>query len=236
MLGNLHYQHQRRPHLRHRRLLSQKSLYATPFVALYAAKDLAHALLNPAPAAPFATLSTARLEAIKQLSDIFSEATTQDPPAPRQRVVPANCNVPPNVSQPRVAAPAPPQQRVSEPAVLQPRVANHRYPLRNANLISHEAVAFLTAHAKEESTQPLTNSAHSTIIFVRFGSFFCGRTEQTKRAYVAFLCFGFLSKGMTKHVFVPFAPPLSPWKRRANSFVADTYQSSFVSGLDMSSL
>ena len=131
--------------------------------AMHAAKDLAHALLNPAPAAPFATLSTARLEAIKQLSDIFSEATTQEPPAPRQRVVPANCNVPPVAPQPRVVAPAAPQQRVAEPAAPQQRVANHRYPLRNANLISHEAVAFLTAHAKDESTQPLTTSAHSTI-------------------------------------------------------------------------
>ena len=142
--------------------VSMPHLLATD-TTMYSAKDLAHALLNQAPAAPFATLSTARLEKIQQLSDIFSEATAQEPPAPRQRVVPANCNVPPVAPQPRVAAPAAPQQRVAEPSALQQRVANHRYPLHNANLISHKAVALLTAHAKDESTQPLTRRAYSTI-------------------------------------------------------------------------
>jgi hypothetical protein len=40
------------------------------YAAMHAAKDLAHALLNPAPATPFTTLSTAHLEELQQLSDI----------------------------------------------------------------------------------------------------------------------------------------------------------------------
>jgi hypothetical protein len=40
-------------------------------------------------------------------------------------------------------------------------VANHRYPLRNNNLISQKAVALFTSHVKDEPTQTLTRRTYS---------------------------------------------------------------------------
>ena len=48
--------------------------------AMQADQDTIHALENPAPVAPFATLGIAQLHAIRQLADIFQNehfATTQ---------------------------------------------------------------------------------------------------------------------------------------------------------------
>jgi hypothetical protein len=41
---------------------------------IIAALELSHALQNPAPAAPFSHIGTAHLQALRQLSDIFSAA------------------------------------------------------------------------------------------------------------------------------------------------------------------
>ena len=94
-------------------------------MATRAALDLVEALKNPAPAAPFASLGSEQLQAIRKLSDIFSsslqpKATTQPTaPPPRQpvqlhRILPDI--VPP--AQPRRVAPRlPPLPRV----VTQPR-------------------------------------------------------------------------------------------------------------------
>jgi hypothetical protein len=65
--------------------------------AMHVVKTLAHALLNISPAALFATLFTARLEEIPQLSNIFSESTIQEPPVPLPRVILANCDILPIV-------------------------------------------------------------------------------------------------------------------------------------------
>jgi hypothetical protein len=46
--------------------------------ATIAAKELTNALLNPAPAAPFATIGNDQLVALKQLALIFQQATTKD--------------------------------------------------------------------------------------------------------------------------------------------------------------
>jgi hypothetical protein len=41
-------------------------------LASIAALELSHALQNPAPAAPFSHIGTSQLQALRQLSDIFS--------------------------------------------------------------------------------------------------------------------------------------------------------------------
>jgi hypothetical protein len=53
-------------------------------LASIAAMELYHALQNPAPAAPFCQIGTAQLQALRQLSDIFSAAlpSRTPPPAP----------------------------------------------------------------------------------------------------------------------------------------------------------
>jgi hypothetical protein len=43
-------------------------------IASIAALELSNALQNPAPAAPFCQIDTAQLQALRQLSDIFSAA------------------------------------------------------------------------------------------------------------------------------------------------------------------
>jgi hypothetical protein len=43
-------------------------------LASIAALELSNALQNPAPAAPFSHIGTAQLQALRQLSDIFSAA------------------------------------------------------------------------------------------------------------------------------------------------------------------
>jgi hypothetical protein len=48
--------------------------------ATIAAQELTHALLNPAPAAPFATIGTDQIAALKQLALIFQQATAPNQP------------------------------------------------------------------------------------------------------------------------------------------------------------
>ena len=71
--------------------------------ATVAAKELTHALLHPAPAAPFATIGDDQLVALKQLALIFQQATSQDiqtsnVPPPKQAASP------PRVPNPTSAA------------------------------------------------------------------------------------------------------------------------------------
>jgi hypothetical protein len=48
--------------------------------ATITAQELTHALLNPAPAAPFATIGTGQIAALKQLALIFQQATAPNQP------------------------------------------------------------------------------------------------------------------------------------------------------------
>jgi hypothetical protein len=52
---------------------------SSTYAATMAAKELTHALLNPAPAAPFATIGDAQLVALKQLTQIFQLVTNKHP-------------------------------------------------------------------------------------------------------------------------------------------------------------
>jgi hypothetical protein len=45
---------------------------SSKYLAAIAALELSNALQNPASAAPFSHISTAKLQALRQLSDIFS--------------------------------------------------------------------------------------------------------------------------------------------------------------------
>jgi hypothetical protein len=47
---------------------------SSKYLASIAALELSNALQNPAPAAPFSKIGTAQLQALRQLSDIFSAA------------------------------------------------------------------------------------------------------------------------------------------------------------------
>jgi hypothetical protein len=96
-----------------------------------AAKELTHVLLNPAPAAPFATIGNVQLAALKQLALIFQQATTQDKPK--------------SLAQPS-QSPSP-SPRVSEPTLSSaqqlPRVPlPHRYNTRVSALLN-QAISIL---------------------------------------------------------------------------------------------
>ena len=106
--------------------------------AKQAAHDLIHALLHPAPAAPFATLGVAQTQALQQLAQIFAGAIdniqtpTNQAPRPLPRV---------NNSPPRVAA---------QPPSSAPRVAIRRYPTRSTD----------TRRYPTRSTEPPTHHAY----------------------------------------------------------------------------
>ena len=71
--------------------------------ATVAAKELTHALLNPAPAAPFATIGDDQLVALKQLALIFQQATAQDIQTSKI-LPPKQADTPPRVPDPTSAA------------------------------------------------------------------------------------------------------------------------------------
>ena len=75
-----------------------------------------------------------------------------------------------------------------------------------------------------------------TVSQVLSTSAFCGRSEQTKRVYVASFVLGTSLYGMKKKVLVHLTRPLTPWARRPNSLAADKVHFFFVFGLLMSSL
>ena len=158
--------------------------------ATQAAQDLIHALDNPTPAAPFATLGTEQLHAIRQLADIFQTSTSQprndSPAAPR--VAPNNARLPrvpiapaisrlsrvpiapvisPRVTRtpgppPRVPLTAPPVNR-SGPHLIQPEPddpALHRYRLRSS--VNHVAHPQANAVIDDITGQSLEYPALST--------------------------------------------------------------------------
>ena len=123
-------------------------------VALRAAHALVQALKHPSPAAPFATLGQAQLQALDQLAHIFDTATapfnhtatsprvplrTETTPPPRVTPVPA-------VRPLRVPPLRPPANRTSTappprvPTLIEPDPGDpvlHRYPLRSNNNPPH---------------------------------------------------------------------------------------------------
>jgi hypothetical protein len=78
---------------------------SSQYMARIAELELSNALQNPAPAAPFSNIGTAQLQALRQLSDIFSAAlpsgTAQHAPPLTQNssqfrsTVPPGCNTQP---------------------------------------------------------------------------------------------------------------------------------------------
>jgi hypothetical protein len=98
--------------------------------ASLAARDLIHALLHPAPAAPFAQLGSAQSEALQQLAQIFASSARL---LPNNKPVAKPVQTP--VQTPRLAAKAPRVPTIASPATPAnaPRVPNPtaRYPTRS---------------------------------------------------------------------------------------------------------
>jgi hypothetical protein len=97
-------------------------------MAIIAALEVSNSLQNPTPAAPFSRIGTAQLQALRQLSEIFSAAlpstTTQNAPPVSQASSQFRVTVPPA----HVPALAPPIQHPPVPTTphQSPRLA--RYP------------------------------------------------------------------------------------------------------------
>jgi hypothetical protein len=116
--------------------------------ATFAALDLADALQNPAPAAPFANFGQAQLDAIRQLAEIFQTAAApppiQVPPTPAPTALPTAplpTQSPPRVPARPLRVPAPSLRRnPTRHPIASPRVAMspppHRY---NTRLSPHSA-------------------------------------------------------------------------------------------------
>jgi hypothetical protein len=118
--------------------------------ATIAAKELTNALLNPAPAAPFATIGNDQLVALKQLTLIFQQATTKDNPTSQ------------------ITSPSP---RVSEPASSNstqlPRVpaTPHRYNTSSSALLNQaislpKVQCFPTQHRANSVTDQITGQSY----------------------------------------------------------------------------
>ena len=125
--------------------------------AIIAARELTHALLNPAPAAPFATIGDAQSSALKQLADFCQNATTTLPSSPPQ--LPLHRPSP----SPRV-----PDQHVT-PASPLPRVQSysphHRYPTQ-ASVHANQVTAidpiqcFPTQHLANSVIDQITGQSY----------------------------------------------------------------------------
>jgi hypothetical protein len=125
--------------------------------ATRAAQDLIHALDNPSPAAPFATLGADQLHAIRKLAEIFQTTTTQPPTVPLHNPSSAPPTAPlprvpitPIVSPPMTGTPVgPPRVPLTDPPVNRARPqlilpehddpVLHRYRLRSrANNVTQQ--------------------------------------------------------------------------------------------------
>ena len=108
--------------------------------AIFAARDLIHALQNPAPAAPFAHIGNAQAQALHQLATIFEQALTPNTeshtlatPSPRvDGPSPPMASPTPRVNRPSPRVePTPTRQRVMRtPPVRVNESPQHRYPTR----------------------------------------------------------------------------------------------------------
>jgi len=96
--------------------------------AVIAAKELTHALLNPAPAAPFLDIGDKQLEALKQLAEIFQTGikNSSEPP-------PTNGAKPPRVPQTDATSPRVHSHFISDPT--EPPIK--RYPIRDRKPVTH---------------------------------------------------------------------------------------------------
>jgi hypothetical protein len=119
---------------------------SSKYLASSVSLELSNALKNPAPEAPFSHIGTAQLQALRQLSDIFSAAlpsgTAHHAPPLTQNssqfrsTVPPGCNTQPRMQEPHFPATptrSPPlathhYQRVSPSRVPYPRVAPSMNP------------------------------------------------------------------------------------------------------------
>jgi hypothetical protein len=116
--------------------------------ARHAAITLTHALQNPAPSTPFATIGDAQLRAFDHLAKHFATATDhQNPATPTSPRVPKKPAPSPRV----LNIPKPmPENSNSVPAPIQ-----HCYPLRSQQTANNIAV-FPKAHAANSVTDPIT--------------------------------------------------------------------------------
>jgi len=124
--------------------------------AIFAARDLIHALQHPTPAAPFAQLGTEQAQALHQLATILECAlhpTTSHDPAPPTTSYPRVDRPSPrvNISSPRVASPPPktteppstPRVMPTAPVRVQDTLP-HQYPTRSRTLHTANHVATIT--------------------------------------------------------------------------------------------
>ena len=103
--------------------------------ATIAATELIHDLRNPAPAAPYAHIGNAQMQALDQLAEFFQHATFQpqqlvpiesskQPPGPPPRVVPkfSRMNIPPITVTPDQErfTPHPPKQSENRVHIIPP--------------------------------------------------------------------------------------------------------------------
>jgi hypothetical protein len=123
-----------------------------PDAARHAAIALTHALQNPAPSTPFATIGDTQLRAIYQLAKLFATATDhQDPATPASPRVPKKPVPSPKV--PNIPTPMP-ENINSVPAPIQ-----HCYPLRSQQETANNIAVFPKAHAASSVTNPITGQA-----------------------------------------------------------------------------
>jgi hypothetical protein len=122
--------------------------------ATVAAKALTHALLNPAPAAPFATIGNDQIAAVKQLALIFQQATT--PNKPKSLAQPSQSPSPsPRVSEPTSSS----TQQL--PRVPLPRRYNKRASARLNQAISIPPLqCFPTQHQANSLIDQITGQSY----------------------------------------------------------------------------
>jgi hypothetical protein len=118
--------------------------------ATIAAKELTNVLLNPAPAAPFATIGNDQLVALKQLALIFQQATTKDNPTSQ------------------IPSPSPSMSKPASSAATQlPRVpaTPHRYNTRSSALLNQaialpKILCFPTQHRVNSVINQITGQSY----------------------------------------------------------------------------
>jgi hypothetical protein len=122
--------------------------------ATIAAKELTHALLNPAPAAPFATIGNNQIAALKQLAPTFQQATT--PNKPKSLAQPLQSPSPsPRVSEPSSSS----TQQL--PRVSSPRCYNARASARlNQAILIPRIQCFPTQHQANSVIDQITGQSY----------------------------------------------------------------------------
>ena len=128
--------------------------------AMRAAADLAHALQNPSPAAPFAQYGDEKLNAIAKLTEIFEAAVTPAAQPPRVLNPPVP---PPRVPNPAVPPPRVPSTHAPPPRVPPHRPSTHRYPTRARTPTSFTANAVQALIDAPDLTAQIKTQLYSTL-------------------------------------------------------------------------